>query len=514
MSGYGPMIAENMGNVARSAQERANFLADEQRQAQLQTIAGAGLSPEQQAEAIRTLYAKDPSALKRHVQNLFGRLTGKAPQPTPDAYPAQLPPGPAPQVGEPVQVGLPAARTQAERLAQILSGAPAPQQKDPLQLFTAEGEVQNRQAAEKVQQQQKAVFALIDKYITDPEQNRSLKEDYVRKQAGVMSAFKPIPGQAGQPYKDPATGKIVRPVQNADGTIGTQEMPAGYQLPTPKQVSPGAQYMHALIKKNSGQPLTPDEEAALKSYPEYVRQTSVIPGVARAAAFGANRPMVVVNPNNPQQTMVVTASQAERGGLATPQSISYQLDAAGQKAMIPRNLGQNLAALSTAEDHLQMLGGMVDALGNGDVPLLNSLGLRWAQATGDPAPINFDTLKTSLEGEMARAYTGVGATNQETAMIGETISRANSPEQLRGALATAHEAMAFRKKNLWAQVNQAKSVPFVPSNSGEAPKHASPAPRASARKPWYKQSWAKAHPGEDANAAAAAARAAGREVIE
>ena len=102
---------------------------DEQRQAELANITNAGLSPEQQAEAIRTLYAKDPSALKRHVQNLFGRLEGKQPQPTPEAYPTQSPAGPAPEVGQPVAVGgYPAAATQAQRRAQILSGGQSAEQ--------------------------------------------------------------------------------------------------------------------------------------------------------------------------------------------------------------------------------------------------------------------------------------------------------------------------------------------------------------------------------------------------
>jgi hypothetical protein len=111
---------------------------DEERQAQLQTIANAGLPPEQQAEAIRTLYAKDPSALKQHIQNLMGRLRGQQPQPAPDAYPAQ-----SATVGEaPLQVGnatlpappsstvsQPGAKTQADRRAQILSGGTTPEQR-------------------------------------------------------------------------------------------------------------------------------------------------------------------------------------------------------------------------------------------------------------------------------------------------------------------------------------------------------------------------------------------------
>src|ERR1039458_6051566 len=99
--GYGHMIAENMGKEADEKRRHDYALQDEQRQAQLANIGNAGLTPEAQAQAIHTLYAKDPSALKRHVENLMGRMAGKKPQPTPAAYPAQ-----SATVGEaPLQVG-------------------------------------------------------------------------------------------------------------------------------------------------------------------------------------------------------------------------------------------------------------------------------------------------------------------------------------------------------------------------------------------------------------------------
>src|SRR5208283_4141827 len=125
---------------------------DEERQAQLQTIGNAGLTPEQQAEAIRTLYAKDPSALKQHIENLIGRLQRKQPQPTPMAYPAE-----SSQAGGDQQIGstslpapvvnYPGAKTQADKRAQILSGGTTPDQR-------RQAEIQARsdaQAANKTQ---------------------------------------------------------------------------------------------------------------------------------------------------------------------------------------------------------------------------------------------------------------------------------------------------------------------------------------------------------------------------
>jgi len=286
-----------------------------------------------------------------------------------------------------------------------------------------------------------------------PEELQKLNNTYLDTVLGTVTKSKPLTGS--KPYKG-ADGKYYQAMQDAlTGEITAQPMPADYMPPVGRPLSPGAQYMQALVKRSEGQTLSPEEEAALKSYPEYIRQTTVIPGVARMVAGAQARPMVVVNPDNPQQTMIVSAGQAERGKYATPASVGYQVNVAGHKALIPKGLGSNIAALATAEDHLKMANGLVDALGTGNIVALNRLSLMWSQATGDPAPTDFETVKTSLEGEMARAFTGVGATQGEIASIGSIINKANSPQALKSALNYALQTMEARRKNLWATAEQA-----------------------------------------------------------
>jgi hypothetical protein len=258
------------------------------------------------------------------------------------------------------------------------------------------------------------------------------------------------------------------------GAITAEPMPEGYTAPEQRPLPPATQYMQALVKRNEGQTLTPQEEAVLTSFPKLIYQTSVRPGEARMVAGAQARPMQVVNPDNPNQTIVVSAGKAERGKYATPASVSYQVNVAGHKAMIPKGLGSNLAALGTAEDHLKMASGMVDALCTGDYPLLNRFGLAWAQATGDTAPTDFETVKTSLEGEMARAFTGVGATQGEIASVGSIINKANSPQALKSALNYARQTMEARRKNLWAVAGQAG----LSTPGGGAPAPGGGAPRA------------------------------------
>lgn len=124
------LIGFEIGSREKAARE------DEQRQAQLANIANAGLTPEQQRDAITQLYAKDPSALKQHVENLLGRLVGRKPQPTPMvAAPA------------PVAVSYPGARTHSERLAQDLSGGKT-KEEQALDLFNQENEARQNASLE------------------------------------------------------------------------------------------------------------------------------------------------------------------------------------------------------------------------------------------------------------------------------------------------------------------------------------------------------------------------------
>jgi hypothetical protein len=227
--------------MAEERRARREAVQDEERQAELGTIAISGLSPEAQEDAIRTLYAKDPSALKQHISNLVGRLVGRKPKPVqPMAYaPQSATTQPAPMtIGgmtlpapRPVTVSYPGARTQAERRAQDLSGART-QQQQTLDAYKAQLGANLGFDRQEDQQSQQAATDLIRKYVPVDQQPAAL-EDYARRQAGIVSSLKNIPGAAGQPYRN-ASGQWVRPVQQNDGSIVEQWMPAGYQGPTEK----------------------------------------------------------------------------------------------------------------------------------------------------------------------------------------------------------------------------------------------------------------------------------------
>jgi hypothetical protein len=210
-AGFNALAQAGVQNAEREAQ-----LKDEKRKVLLKTLQEDAETPQDKVAAVDAVYHKDPGVLKQHVENLTRRITGKQPQPV-----------------------VPPEQAQQARLAPLVARGKTPDQQA-LAYNQSQTEIANKGKLsldqQQTQQDQQQTFALIDKYLTDPEQNKAAKEDYVRKQAGIQTSLKNIPGSGGQPYQNP-NGQWVRPVQNADGTIAEQPMPAGWKptTPAPKQ---------------------------------------------------------------------------------------------------------------------------------------------------------------------------------------------------------------------------------------------------------------------------------------
>jgi hypothetical protein len=136
-------------------------LEHDEREAKLQTLVNSGLPPAQVQQGIRDIYGQDAPALQRHVENLFRRVTGKQPQG------AQAPMRAADLASLEAQGTTPEQRQQANYRANT-------------DYANQQGLAYDRQAAQQKQQQD---FALIDQYVTDPEQNKAMKQAYVQRVA-------------------------------------------------------------------------------------------------------------------------------------------------------------------------------------------------------------------------------------------------------------------------------------------------------------------------------------------
>lgn len=118
------------------------------------------------------------------------------------------------------------------------------------------------------------------------------------------------------------------------------------------------------------------------------------------------------------------------------------------------NYSQQLNAISTARNHMQTFRDMADALDNGNVKVFNSIGNSWAEQTGNPAPTNFQLAKDAFQGEVGKAFAGVGVTEGDRKQVDAAISAANSPAALRQAADTADKLLEGKQKSLKDTFNQ------------------------------------------------------------
>jgi hypothetical protein len=205
-------------------------------------------------------------------------------------------------------------------------------------------------------------------------------------------------------------------------------------------------------KLAEGQPITQEEGAYLKAYGKYINDTKIQPGVARAAAFGAFRPVQILGPNGDVEYQY--SGQAIRSGAATPQSMNFRTAAGMAKFMTSGKGGQTITAYNTANDHLELLGKAMDALQNGDVQALNQLNNSFKQQFGSAAPTNVNAVKAMLAGELANVAKVTGATDMEIKEQKDNINRASSPEQIRGFIDTNHDLMDQKAYEMYQQYQQ------------------------------------------------------------
>jgi hypothetical protein len=216
-------------------------------------------------------------------------------------------------------------------------------------------------------------------------------------------------------------------------------------------------YIAIQQKQAEGKPLTLDDKAYRAAYNNWNQKRNIDPGMARAAAFAANRYIPVMDPTNPENVTFMRAGDAAKSGALSPASISFQTDKNITKYMTSGAGGANITNFNTATDHLELLQQAGDALKNGDVPLFNKLANKYSTATGVAAPTNFDAVKTAVSGELAKTFKGAGATDQEISEINHTINNAQSPEQIAGSIDYYKKLMGSKVNALKEQYSAGKS---------------------------------------------------------
>ena len=113
--------------------------------------------------------------------------------------------------------------------------------------------------------------------------------------------------------------------------------------------------------------------------------------------------------------------------------------------------GKQLLAFSSAVKHLETLGGLVDAMANGDTVQLNRFSNLLQKQTGGVPVNNFEAAKGIVAKEIMKSIVTGGGGVEERQELNHLMDSAKSPEQLRGVINTYHELMNAQKENLLIQ---------------------------------------------------------------
>lgn len=113
--------------------------------------------------------------------------------------------------------------------------------------------------------------------------------------------------------------------------------------------------------------------------------------------------------------------------------------------------GDSIRSFAVASDHLTQLGGLVDALENKDIPLVNKYGNIIAQQTGSVAPTNFDAAKGIVAKEVLKSIVAGGGGVDERQELAHLLDNAKTGPQLKGVINTYLHLMEAQREGLTRQ---------------------------------------------------------------
>jgi hypothetical protein len=130
---------------------------------------------------------------------------------------------------------------------------------------------------------------------------------------------------------------------------------------------------------------------------------------------------------------------------------TYGAKVAAAKAFTSGKEAQLLRSIGTANKHLTMLDGLVDSLDNGDIQAFNRGAQFFKEQTGQTAPTNFDAVKDIVGQEVVKSIVAGGGSMQERSDAAASISKAKSPQQLKGVIANYRTVMGAQRESLLQQ---------------------------------------------------------------
>lgn len=113
--------------------------------------------------------------------------------------------------------------------------------------------------------------------------------------------------------------------------------------------------------------------------------------------------------------------------------------------------GDSIRSFAVASDHLKQLDGLVDALDNGNLPLVNKYANIIAVQTGSDAPTNFEAAKGIVAKEVLKSIVAGGGGVEERQELSHLMADAKTGKQLKGVIKTYLHLMEAQKDGLERQ---------------------------------------------------------------
>lgn len=163
---------------------------------------------------------------------------------------------------------------------------------------------------------------------------------------------------------------------------------------------------------------------------KYAGIPSTVLDSAKAVAGGDIRLSVAVTRMNPQAKQKFIALVKDMNPKFS------EVDFEANKKWKIDKLGNQVRSFNVLKNHLSTLGGLADALGNGDVQKINAAANLVAKETGQPNVTNFNAAKRIVADEIAKAIIGGATALGDRESAESAINAAGSPAQLKGIIET------------------------------------------------------------------------------
>lgn len=262
----------------------------------------------------------------------------------------------------------------------------------------------------------------------DPNAKLDLSNPQVRR-AVLTSMSKVELGQASPTSQTPASGAPVAATRGIPGSAPGTKGGAKWEVLVDPKTQTAYRYdpVHGTATTLDGKPYTPEGASKMNGG-----------GSPRSASGLAVQRYIQANPSaSPDDISQFSAKMKMQANAATAFGTGKQ--------------GQTINSLNVAIDHLGTMQKAADALRNGNIQLFNKLGNDFAAATGSEAPTDFDTTKQIVADEVIKSIVGTGAAAGDRDKAQALLNRANSPEQLAGAIAQIKKLMAGQLNGLRLQ---------------------------------------------------------------